>query len=166
MSFGVLGDFSHARVFEPIALVYCAFSTLYLPATQELQLAALRNAAAHLQIGGRALIECFVHDRTRFTDCRQSYVEAMDEEGGTRLHVAQLAPNAQIIRTQKIQLGIDGNRFVPNRLRFIYPSELDLMARLAGLEVSTRWEDWRRTPFGDRSDNLIAVMTKVAEGPW
>ena len=162
---GVLGDFSHARVFEPVSLVYCAFSTLFLPGTQALQLATLANAAAHLELGGRMLVEFFVHDRTRFTDCQQTSVERIDE-GGARLHVARLAPNAQTIHMQKIELGADGTRFVPNRLRFIYPAELDLMARLAGFEVSARWSNWARAPFEDRSENLIAVLTKVADGPY
>ena len=159
----VLGTFSQLRVPGRFTLVFCAFSTLFLPTTQEEQLAAIVNAAAHLEPGGRLLVEMFVHDRTRFARSQETVVDALGDDRAV-LKLAKLEPNHQLIHTRKVTLTPAGHEFVPNTLRFVYPSELDLMARIAGLRPIRRWSDWRRSPFGADSAELIAVYEKPSAG--
>ncbi len=158
------GDFREVRLETPVSLVFCAFSTLFLMEDQAQQVDCLKNAAANLDIGGRVLIETFVHDRTRFTNNQETVaIEVGVDSAIMRLTV--LSPNEQLLRIQKFGMGVDGITVLPNRLRFIYPAELDLMARLAGLELEVRWRDWEQHRFTPTSDNLIAVYRKVADGP-
>jgi len=160
----VLGDFATVRINEPVSLVFSAFSTIYLPATQEAQVDMFRNAAAHLRPGGRLLVEAFVHDRRRFPNNQEIVAANLGREQAT-LKIGVLEPASQIIHTQHISFSPGGMTFLPNRLRFIHPSEMDLMGRLAGLRLETRWSDWHRAPFDNSSSNQIAVYTKVADGP-
>lgn len=160
----VRGSFVDTRVEAPISLVYCTFSTLFLLPDQETQLACLGNAAAHLEEGGRLLIEMFVHDRTRFRDNQETIALELDD-GSATVRLSRLEPNTQVIRVQKVFLEGGGMRILPNRLRFVYPSELDLMARLVGLVPESRWSDWARSPFTATSDNLVAVYVKGANRP-
>lgn len=159
----VLGDFATVRIDEPVSLVFSAFSTIYLPATQEAQVEMFRNAARHLRPGGRLLVEAFVHDRRRFPNNQEVVAANLGPEQAT-LKIGILEPATQIIHTQHVTLTPGGTTFLPNRLRFIHPSEMDLMGRLAGLRLESRWSDWRRTPFDNSSSNQIAVYTKVADG--
>lgn len=161
----VLGNFVEVRVDRRISLVYCAFSTIFQLADQRSQLAALRNAAAHLETGGRLVVEFFVHDRNRFVDNQRMEASRVDESGAT-LKVSLLDAAAQAIYTHSIRVDETGTLTLANRLRFIYPSEFELMARLAGFEVTARWADWRRRQYGSGSGDLIAVCTKVSDCPF
>ena len=161
----VRGSFVDVTVEAPIKLVYCVFSTLFLLPDQATQLACLRNAAAHLPLGGRLLIEMFVHDRTRFRDNQEIVALAVDDDSAT-FRLSTLEPNAQLIHIQKVGLAKAGVELLPNRLRFVYPSELDLMARLAGFEPEARWGGFSRAPFTATSGDLVAVYRKRAEGPF
>jgi hypothetical protein len=78
------------------------------------------------------------------------------------LQIGLLEPAEQIIHTQQMTFTTAGISFMPNRLRFIYPAEMDLMAQLAGMTLESRWCDWQRQPFEASSANQIAVYTKVA----
>ncbi len=160
----VLGDFATVRIDQPVSLVFSAFSTLYLLGDQDLQVQVFRNAANHLARGGRLLVEAFVHDRRRFATNQEVVAANLGSERAT-LKIAVLEPAAQLIHTQHLTFTPSGTTFLPNRLRFIHPSEMDLMARLAGLELESRWADWHRHPFTGQSDSQIAVYTKVADGP-
>lgn len=161
----IRGDFREVRVGHPVSLVFCAFSTLFLMENQEQQIACLRNAAANLDRGGRLLIETFVHDRTRFTNNQETVAVEVGTDGAV-MRLTMLSPNDQVLRIQKFGMGVEGITVLPNRLRFTYPSELDLIARLAGFDVEVRWRDWERHRFTATSDNLVAVYRKVADGPF
>ncbi|MDP2324902.1 MAG: class I SAM-dependent methyltransferase [Gammaproteobacteria bacterium] len=156
----VLGDFGTVAVGKPVALVFSAFSTIYLLGTPEAQLQNFRNAAAHLAVGGRFIVEAFVHDRTRFINNQQVVATEIGESHAT-VQISLLEPAKQIIRTQQMTFTPAGISFLPNRLRFIYPAEMDLMAQLAGMALEYRWRDWERRPFEASSTNQIAVYTKV-----
>jgi SAM-dependent methyltransferase len=159
----VLGDFVDIKVEAKASLVFSAFSSIYLVGTQDAQVNTVRNAAAHLPVGGKFLIETFVHDRTRLTNDQEVVITRLEERAvGLRLGIYD--PATQMIRTQKVSLDADGRvSFLPNRLRVIPPAELDLMARLAGMRLQSRWSDWERHPFDASSTNQIAVYEKVAD---
>ena len=161
----IRGDFRTVRVEAPVSLVFCAFSTLFLMEDQAMQVDCLRNAAANLEVGGRVLIECFVHDRTRFVNNQETVAVEVGVDSAV-MRLTMLSPNSQVLRIQKFGMGLAGITVLPNRLRFAYPAELDLMARLAGLEPEVRWRDWEQHAFSESSDNLIVVYRKVADGPF
>jgi hypothetical protein len=101
----------------------------------------------HLTDDGAFVIEAFVPDPTRYH--RGSHVSAMEMEGDElRIDVSLLEPSTQQVRSRHLMIR-DGApvRVYPVEIRFSYPSELDLMARLAGLRLRERWGDWDRAPF-------------------
>jgi SAM-dependent methyltransferase len=157
----VLADCAEVRIDANASLVFSAFSTIFLLGTQDAQVQAVRNAAAHLPIGGRFLAETFVHDRTRLTNDQEVVVTQMQEQSAT-IRLGVFDPATQVIRTQKLTIAPDGVTFLPNRLRIIHPAELDLMARLAGMRLEFRWSDWERRTFDATSANSVAVYQKVA----
>lgn len=155
----LLANFVDARIDKPVSLVYCVFSTLFMLKDQEEQVQTFINAARHLPPGGRLLTDMFVHDRTRFTNNQETVTLAVDVETAD-FRVALLEPNNQLVRTQRVMMKAGKVEMIPNRLRFIYPAELDLMARIAGLEPEAKWSDWARSPFTATSTNLTAVFRK------
>jgi SAM-dependent methyltransferase len=159
----ILGDFASSRVEAeaPFSLVFSAFSTLFLLGTQEAQVECFMNAARHLRTGGYFVVEGFIHDRSRWQQL-QEVVTTRIAENSVALRVGQLDPVNQIIRTQHLDFSSDGIAFRPNRLRFIYPSEMDLMARLAGLTLRERWGSWSKASFTADSGTQIGVYEKVS----
>jgi len=88
------------------------------------------------------------------------------ESEHVELEVARIHPAAQTMQTTKLHLSVQGTRLIPANHRYAWPSELDLMARLAGLRLAYRWEDWQRAPFGDASTVHVSVWEKVPGGTW
>jgi SAM-dependent methyltransferase len=158
----VLGDFSKDRADDTFGLVAVLFSTIYLIHTQEGQVNVFRNAARHLHIGGVFLIEAFVHDRSRWNHGHEEVTTSVTESSVT-IRTGLLDPLTQIITMQQVVLSPDGITLRPNKLRFIYPTEMDLMARLAGFRLRERWSDWHRSLFNANSAAQIAVYEKVSE---
>ncbi len=78
-----------------------------------------------------------------------------------RLEASQLDPVNQQIMTQQVVLTGEGVRLYPVKVRFAWPAELDLMARLAGLHLRHRWEDWALTPSSARSGTHISVYGRA-----
>jgi hypothetical protein len=66
--------------------------------------------------------------------------------------------------TTKVHLSENGIRLIPANHRYAWPSELDLMARIAGLRLRHRWENWQRDPFLDASTAHVSVWEKPASG--
>jgi hypothetical protein len=160
-----LGSFTDARFDNPspsVTMVFCVFTTLYLVTSQEDQLKVFANAAHHLPVGGRFIVEAFVHDRRRFL-YDQEVVTNRVAEAEVELRAGRLDPAAQTITTNRMVITPRGVRMYPNKLRFIHPSEMDLMAKLAGFAKRERWSDWRRSPVGPDSANQVVVYEKVRD---
>jgi SAM-dependent methyltransferase len=160
----VLGDCTTDHVEGVFDLVFIAFSTIYLFEDQDAQVRCFQNAARHLRPGGVFLVEGFVHDRSRWQN-RQEAVTTHVSDHSVSLRFGALDPVRQLIRMQQVEITAGGITMRPNRLRFIYPAEMDLMARLAGMRLRDRWSDWSGAPFGAESGTQIAVYEKVAEAP-
>lgn len=101
-------------------------------------------------------METFIPDLCRYSG-QQSirFVAQGDQE--VRLNVSQLDPLRQLITSQQIVLSEQGVRLYPVGLRYAWPSELDLMARLAGLQLKQRWGNWQKGPFVAESIKYISV---------
>jgi SAM-dependent methyltransferase len=151
----VIGDFATTEIDGAFSLAYCVFNTIMNLRTQETQVACFENVARHLQSGG-----CFV-------------VEIMLPE------LQRLAPSERVLAfaASPEHLGFDEYDTVEQRLtshhyypvegaystfpgRYAWPAELDLMARLAGMDLRERWSDWTRSPFTAESTQHISVWEK------
>jgi SAM-dependent methyltransferase len=141
-----LGDFTDVAVDGERALIYIVFSTLYGLMTQSAQVACVRNAAARLAPGGVFVVEGFVPDPTRFDANQRVQVNRIEP---TRLDLlfTRHDPVQQRVASQHVVVGPQGMQLFPVELRYVWPSELDLMAQLAGLRLRERWGDWRRGPY-------------------
>jgi SAM-dependent methyltransferase len=159
-----MGDFSHFDLAQRFSLVFAAFNTLFALPDQEAQLGCFATVSRHLLPGGRFLVEAFVPDICRFD--RGQRVSAM-EVGLDRvfLECSRHDPAAQTVTSQHVELGAGGVRLYPVYIRYAWPSELDLMARISGLQPEGRWDGWDRRPFTGTSVSTISVWPLTAPLP-
>ena len=151
-----LGDFADIAVEGQFSLIYVLFNTFFSLLTQDDQVRCFENVARHLSADGVFLIEVFVPDLKRF-DGGQAVRATRVGNDEVRLDVSQLDRASQCVVSQHVALTEQGVRLYPVKLRYAWPSELDLMARLAGLELRHRWDSWQRTPFTEESGKHISV---------
>jgi SAM-dependent methyltransferase len=152
----VVGNFADVAVEGQFALVYVLFNTFFALLTQEEQLRCFQNVARRLSPGGHFLLELFVPDLCRYHG-GQAFRTVGVSEREVRLDASQLDPVNQQITTQHVVLTEEGVRLFPVKLRYVWPAELDLMARLAGLQLKHRWGDWQKGPFSAGSVKHISV---------
>lgn len=152
----VLGDFTDVDMQEKYALVYVMFNTIFAPLTQEDQIRCFENAARHLAPGGVFVVEAFVPDLKRFTDGQSLRVSDL-ESSTLRLDASQVDIPRQLITAQQVHLSTRGVQIFLVRLRFIWPAEMDLMARLAGLRLRNRWGGWEQSAFTATSQKHITL---------
>jgi len=141
---------------ERFNVVFIVFNTFFALLTQEEQVQCFRSVAAHLTENGRFLIEAFVPDLARFEDGQAVRLTHLSQQAA-RLDVAQLDPVAQQISSQHVVLTKEGLQLYPVKLRYAWPSELDLMAELAGLRLQHRWGSWRKEAFTKDAGKHISV---------
>jgi len=161
----IVGNFAETLAGTGFGLVILAANTVYALPTQDAQVACFRNAARHLTTGGSFAVEAWVPDVGAFRNGTAVRPVQIGSEH-VELEVARIHPAAQTMQTTKLHLSVQGNRLIPANHRYAWPSELDLMARLAGLRLAHRWEDWQRAPFGDASTVHVSVWEKVPGGTW
>lgn len=155
-----MGDFADVRVDGRFSLIFVAFNTFFGLLTQADQVRCFRNVAEHLTDEGAFVIQAFVPDLSRFE--RGQRVDAgLVEPSRVMLDVS--VHNAAEQRVDSAHLVIEGEgvQIYPVRLRFAYPSELDLMAQLAGLRLRERWSGWKREPFGSDSAAHVSVWQRA-----
>jgi SAM-dependent methyltransferase len=146
-----IGDFATTRVEGTFALAYLVFNTIGNLTTQDAQVACFRNAAAHLEPGGRFVIETGVPGRggLRVFDLSDTHVGVDEYDAAT-----------QGLVSHHFTL-VDGEwRRLSVPFRSVSPAELDLMARLAGMRLRERWSGWRREPFTGESTKHVSVWEK------
>jgi SAM-dependent methyltransferase len=153
-----IGDFATTRVDERFSLVYLARNTITNLVTQDEQVACFRNAAAHLRPGGCFVIECYVpklqHLPPGDTCC-------VFTKTPTHLGFEEYDVAVQIASSHHYWM-IDGRlETYSTPHRYVWPSELDLMAALAGLRRRERWSDWNREPFTSASPSHVSVWEKT-----
>jgi SAM-dependent methyltransferase len=151
-----LGSFATFKVDGRFSLIFVAFNTFFALLSQEDQLGCFGAVAAHLEPGGAFLIEAFVPDLSRFD--RGQRLQATDVEVAlVRIDAARHDPVGQRIVAQHMVLTEAGTRLYPVQLRYCWPSELDLMARLAGLRLESRLGGWLREPFTAASGKHVSI---------
>lgn len=153
-----VGDFATAKVEGPFSLVYLVANTIMNLTTQDAQVACFDNASRHLQPGGRFVIEVIVPPWQRLPP-------------GERFQLFEVSPGhvgfdeidvvTQASVSHHYWIEDDRVEVLSPRFRYVWPAELDLMARLAGMSLQERWGDWNREPFTAESRKHVSVWVKA-----
>lgn len=157
----VVGDMADASLGGPYGLVFVAFNTFFGLMSQERQIACFGNVASALEPGGSFVLECFVPDVARFRDGNQTVRVVNFDAGGFRLNASVHDPAAQTIRTQVLGIRDDQMWARPVMLRYVWPSELDLMAQITGLTLAERWSGWDRRPYDGRATQHVSRYQRI-----
>ena len=164
-----IGDMTTTRVPGGFTLAYLVFNTINNVTTQEGQVTVFANAAEHLQPGGRFVIEVGVPALRRLPpgqDTAPFGVRPGADGRGGYVGFDRYDVVTQEFTSNHVTVGADGRgefRSIP--FRYVWPSELDLMARLAGMTLEHRWAGWDRAPFTADSTGHVSVWRKdVAPG--
>ena len=152
-----IGDFADVPVPGRYRLIYIVFNTLFNLLTQDDQVRCFENVAAHLTDDGVFVVETLVPTfLMRLRDNQYVDAEAI-EVAEVRLDVGRHDPVNQILAESHVSLTRDGVRLYPIVQRYAWPSELDLMARIAGLKLHSRWGGWNEEPFTAASTSHVSV---------
>jgi hypothetical protein len=157
-----IGDFTSTRANGSFALAYLVYNTIQNVTTQAGQVACFRNVAAHLDPGGCFVIEVEVPALQRIPAGERFRVfAAVDDHWGIdEYDVASQAAFSHHFERVEGQWEFSSMPF-----RYVWPSELDLMAELAGMTLRERWGGWKREPFTGESEKHVSVWEKPAVRP-
>lgn len=151
----VLGDMATTRAPGEYALVYLVFNTISNLLTQDEQVACLRNAARHLEPGGRFVIELGVPALRRLPPGNQATV-FHSEPGYIGVDTYDVLHQHLVSHHFRFGAGKEAQVFRSPH-RYIWPAELDLMGELAGFELESRHADWTGTEFTAESGTHVSV---------
>jgi SAM-dependent methyltransferase len=151
-----MGDFADVAVDGEYALIFVVFNTFFALLTQDDQVRCMQNAARRLRPDGCFVIEAFVPDVSRF-DRHQRTSAGRVGVDEVIIDVAEHDPEHQRVDSMHVLIRDGRVQTYPVRLRYAWPAELDLMARLAGLRLRERWVGWKREPFDGRSGAHVSV---------
>ena len=152
-----IGDFAATRVDGTFSLVYLVFNTIMNLTTQDAQVACFRNAAAHLAPGGCFVVEVGVPELRRLPP-GQSAVPFQVSPTRWAFDLYDTATQAMSSNYVTVEGGRGRYRSIP--FRYVWPTELDLMAQLAGMRLRDRWAGWAREPFTSESGQHVSVWEK------
>lgn len=153
-----IGDMTNTQVCDDAAVVYLVYNTIMNLRTQQQQVECFCNAAAHLVPGGCFVIETIVPQLHRLAPGET--ILPFDVSAHHLGFEEFVDPVNQISISHHFH--IDGDRVRTNSpaFRYVWPSELDLMANLAGMTLEARWADWDRSPFTNESRSHVSVWRK------
>ncbi len=153
-----IGDFATTRVDGSFTLVYLVYNTITNLITQDEQVECFRNAARHLEPGGCFVIEVVVPELQRLPPGETARVFAF---GPSHVGVDELDVVTQRGASHHYWVGDGRSGVFSSQHRYVWPSELDLMAQLAGLGLRERWGGWEREPFTGESRSHVSVWEKA-----
>jgi len=153
----VAGDMATTHVEGDFSLVYLVFNTIFNLTSQDGQVACFENAAAHLQPGGRFVIEARVPEIQRLPP-GQSVLPWRADPSGMSYYVYDVV--TQRLSGQHYYFKDGLIEASPTEMRYAWPAELDLMARIAGMDLTDRWAGWERAPFTSESRSHVSVWRK------
>ena len=157
-----IGDLADVDVEGTFPLIYLAFNTLFVLTSQERQVECFANVAERLEPGGRFVLDAFVPDMLRW------------DENNTRMGVSSISSNEEHAYEMSIHYPVEQRTeshtvrrlasgetvILPVSIRYVWPSEMDLMARLAGLDLENRWDWYDRRSFDENSTQHVSVYRK------
>lgn len=152
-----VGDMADLELGETFDLAYLVYNTITNLTTQEEQVACFQTAARHLRPGGRFVIETFVPILRLLPP---GEIHHIFHRTCDRLDFDDYDVATQLLHSH--HYWFDGDRFRVHSApyRYVWPAELDLMARIAGLRLRERWADWSRAPFTSDSEAHVSVWDK------
>jgi len=153
-----MGSFADVVVEGEFSLIFVAFNTLFALQTQDEQVRCFQNVAAHLAPGGAFVLEAFVPQSANVTGGLK-VMTVTDERIG--LKVSEHDPVRQRLKSQHVVIRNQEIRLYPVEVRYAWPAELDLMARIAGLRLRHRWSNWNRAEIGPNSERHISVYERA-----
>ena len=154
-----IGDFATTRVDGGFSLVYLVFNTIMNLTSQDAQVACFRNAAEHLEPGGCFVIEVGVPDLRRLLPGQDVIPWHISPE---RWVFYSYDVATQAMRGHYIEFTDGRGEYRSIPFRYVWPAELDLMARLAGMRLRERWGGWAREPYTSESGQHVSVWEKPA----
>jgi SAM-dependent methyltransferase len=154
-----IGDFATTRVDGTFKIAYLVRNTITNLTTQDEQVECFRNVAAHLEPGGCFVIEVYIPELQRLPpgETIHAFIVTPTHLGFEEYDVA-----TQIAFSHHYWV-VDGHlETFSAPFRYVWPSELDLMARLAGMTLRERWSSWTREPFTSDSRSHVSVWEKTS----
>jgi SAM-dependent methyltransferase len=155
-----IGDFATAHADSAFRVVYLVFNTINNLTTQAEQVDCFRNVAAHLEPGGCFVIEVGVPDLRRLPPGETMHVFDASE-GHWGIDEYDVVNQGLVSHHFTVADGTIERVSMP--FRYVWPSELDLMAELAGMRLRDRWSGWRREPFTSESRQHVSVWEKPVD---
>lgn len=160
----IRGDFADVAVDSKYPLIYLPFNTLFALTTQERQIECFANVARALEPGGRFVLDTFVPDLNRWD--HHNTRMAVSSISSDTAHAYELSihdPITQSTTSHHVRTLDDGSTVtLPVDIRYAWPAEMDLMGRLAGLNLENRWDWYDRSPFTAQSGQHVSVYRKPA----
>lgn len=153
------GDFSTTTLDDRFNVVVCAYNAVFYFNNQEEQLEVLKRAAEHLEVGGSLVAEIQLPSFDLFKGGRAAGPTRISEESSELVMILHDQANQTLVR-EVVQFRESGIERAVNAFRYVTPSELDLMAKYAGLTCVGRYRDWSKAPF-DGADRYIGVYQKI-----
>jgi SAM-dependent methyltransferase len=154
-----IGDFSTTRVGRTFRLAYLVYNTIENLTTQDEQVACFTNVAAHLEPRGCFVIEVEIPALQRLPpgDTVRAFTVSPTRLGFDEYDIAAqgLVSHHYLVADGRLEV-------FSIQFRYVWPSELDLMARLAGMVLRERWSGWKREPFTSDSTKHVSVWEKTA----
>ena len=156
-----IGDMADVDMGATYSLVFLVATSLFLVLDQDGQVRCFENAARHLGRGGQFVVHTWTPMPNRFVDGQT--VRAADiADSGVAIETSRHYQATQRVDVQYLSIGDDGKvELYPIKLRYAWPAELDLMARLAGLRLVERFGGWRGEPFSDSSAEHVSVYRRA-----
>jgi SAM-dependent methyltransferase len=152
-----IGDFATTTVDGTFSLAYLVFNTISNLTTQAAQVACFRNVAAHLELEGCSVIEVGVPELQRLPPGETIRVFHVSE---TRWGLDEYDVARQGLTSHHFEIVDGGLERLSIPFRYTWPSELDLMAQLAGMRLRERWSGWKRELFTSDSRKHVSVWEK------
>ena len=155
-----LTDFAQFELESSYSVIYVVFNTFFALTSQDAQVSCLQSVARHLADDGVLVIEAFVPDMGRFERGQHISAGNIDQES-VSINLDRHDPVSQKVASSHLRLSAGGVEIFPVAVRYAWPSEIDLMARLAGMGLRSRWADWHRSPFTASSPGHVSVYRRA-----
>jgi hypothetical protein len=157
-----IGDFATTRVDATFSLAYLVFNTIMNLTTQDEQVACFENVASQLDPGGCFVIEVGVPSLRMLPPGETIHVFSFRGPDRFGFDEFDVANQGLVSHHYSEHDGSFGSSSIP--FRYVWPAELDLMARIAGLSLRERWSDWNREPFTSDSTKHVSVWESTGPG--
>jgi hypothetical protein len=153
-----VGDMASTRVEGRFRLVYLVLNTIGNLTTQNEQVACFANAASHLEAGGCFVVEVGVPELRRLPAGERHVVFHADSDSWG---IDEYDTSSQRLVSHHLRRDDAGLRHRAIPFRYVWPAELDLMARLADMKLASRWADWHGRPFSHESTSHVSIWRKT-----